>query len=266
MTKRRYQKYKSFLINNFNREASNPIFSKREDCTLEIVKEVFANTTEESLVEDDTRLPETKRIKRYFDIIKIKKRGKRRIKASSKVHDKNSQYNKICKIKVYFTKSLLDQANNLYKGYLKKEKPKKAEFLKQIHQKDEKDENNLNIEWFYKKVKEYLSSNISGKYSVFKKDYNKNKIEKIYEENKMKNLVSFLEQNVCTVYNEYISDTKSQNEIYKGMRDINTDLKNLKLKFNYDDKYIREVKKTAINLEKTFLEKKNNKDKKNLRV
>ena len=47
------------------------------------------------------------------------------------------------------------------------------------------------------------------------------------------------------------------------MRDIDTDLKNLKIKFNYDDKYIREVKKTAINLEKTFLEKKNNKDKKN---
>ena len=260
MTKGRYQKYKSFLINNFNREASNPIYSKREDCTLEIVKEVFANTTEESLVEDDTHLPETKRIKRYFDIIKIKKRGKRRIKASSKVHDKNSQYNKICKIKVYFTKSLLDQANNLYKGYLKKEKPKKAEFLKQINQKDE---NNMNIDLFYKKVKEYLSFNISGKYSVFSKDYNKNQIEKVYEENTKKNLISFLEQNVCSVYNEYISDKKSKNEIFEGMRGIDTDLKNLKIKFNYDDKYIKEVKKTALNLEKTFLEKTNNKDKKN---
>ena len=145
----------------------------------------------------------------------------------------------------------------------KEEKSEKKELKKLKSRKDEKDENNLNIEWFYKKVKEYLSSNISGKYSVFKKDYNKNKIEKIYEENKMKDLISFLEQNVCTVYNEYISDAKSQNVIFKGMRDIDTDLKNLKLKFNYDDKYIREVKKTAINLEKTFLEKKNNKDKKN---
>ncbi len=263
MTKGKYRKYRSFLINNFNREANNSFYPYREDCTLEIIKEVFCNTNEESFFEEDTHLPETKRTKKYFNITKIKKRGKRRIKASSKVHDKNSQYNKICKIKVYFTKSLLEQANNLYKGYLNKEEAIKVEYLKQINQKEEKDENNLNIDWFYKTVKEYLSSNLSGKYSILSKDYNKNKIEKIYKESEMKNLICFLDQSICSVYNEYINDKENQNEIFKGMRKIDTDLKNLKIKFNYDDEYIKELKKTAINLGKIFLDKKNNKEKMN---
>ena len=79
----------------------------------------------------------------------------------------------------------------------------------------------------------------------------------------MKNLICFLDQSICSVYNEYINDKESQNEIFKGMRKIDTDLKNLKIKFNYDDEYIKELKKTAINLGKIFLDKKNNKEKMN---
>ena len=55
MTKGKYRKYRSFLINNFNREANNSFYPYREDCTLEIIKEVFCNTNEESFFEEDTR-------------------------------------------------------------------------------------------------------------------------------------------------------------------------------------------------------------------
>ena len=114
----------------------------------------------------------------------------------------------------------------------------------------------MNVDWFFKTAKEYLSSNLSGKYSILSKDYNKNKIEKIYKESEMKNLICFLDQSICSVYNEYINDKESQNEIFKGMRKINADLERIKIKYNYDNHYINEVKRTAVNLEQIFLEKK----------
>ena len=258
MTKgRKSYKYKSFLINNFNKETSDSFYSDREDCTLEIIKEVFCNsTTDETFSDNVTNSPKKKKINHYFNIIKMKKRGKRRLKSNSKIHDKNSQYNIICKIKVYFTKSILDQANNLYQKSLKKEEAIEASYFKSVNQKEDKSENSINIDLFGKTVKEYLSSNISGKYYAHSKDYNKKIIEKIYKENKMKNLIAFLEQNIGTVYDEYISGEASQNDIFKGMRKIDADLEKIKIKYNYDNHYINEVRRTALNLEQIFSEKK----------
>ena len=258
MTKgRKSYKYKSFLINNFNKETSDSFYSDREDCTLEIIKEVFCNsTTDETFSDNATNSPKKKKINHYFNIIKMKKRGKRRLKSNSKIHDKNSQYNIICKIKVYFTKSILDQANNLYQKSLKKEEAIEASYFKSVNQKEDKSENSINIDLFGKTVKEYLSSNISEKYYAHSKDYNKKLIEKIYGQNKMKNLIAFLEKNIGIVYKEYISEEVSQKDIFKGMRKINADLERIKIKYNYDNHYINEVRTTAVNLEQIFLEKK----------
>ena len=254
MTKsRKSYKYKSFLINNFNKETSDSFYLDREDCTLEIIKEVFCNTTDESFSQDDnTYSPKKKKkIKHYFNIIKMKKRGKRRLKSNSKIHDKNSQYNIICKIKVYFTKSLLEHANKLYNKNLEKDEVENEQYLLPINQKD----GNTNADWFFSTAKEYLSSKISGKYNAHNKDYNKNKIYEILKENKKKDLIQFLEQNINTIYKEYISDEQSQIEIFKGFRKIKDDLKYLKFKFNYDDNYIKEVKRISENLEQIFKDK-----------
>ena len=258
MTKgRKSYKYKSFLINNFNKETSDSFYSDREDCTLEIIKEVFCNsTTDETFSDNVTNSPKKKKINHYFNIIKMKKRGKRRLKSNSKIHDKNSQYNIICKIKVYFTKSILDQANNLYKKSLEKEEAIDAQCFKSINQKEEKSENSINIDLFDKTVKEYLSSNISEKYYAHSKDYNKKMIEKIYKENKKKILIAFLDQNIGTVYDEYIRGEASQNDIFKGMKKIDDDLERIKIKYNYDNHYINDVRRTALNLEPIFSEKK----------
>ena len=193
----------------------------------------------------------------YFKIVKNKKRGKRRLKSNSKLHDKNSQYNIICKIKVYFTKSLLEHANKLYNKNLEEDKINNKQYLLPINEKDKK----ININWFYRTAKEYLSSTISGKYNAHNKDYNKNQIDLIYTENENKDLIQFLEQNICTIYKEYISDEPSQIGIFKGLRTINDDLQYLKLKFNYDDDYIKEVKRISLNLEQFFQEKRNKNDK-----
>ena len=269
MTKGRQKTYSAFLQKNFNPESLSLNFLFRPDAppvTLEKNKEVICNDQPK---DDDSESfksnipvnisPVKKEKIKYFEIVRVvrqKKRGKRRLKNNSKLHDKNSQYNIICKIKVYFTKSILDHANNLYKKSLEKAEAIEAQCFKSINQKEEKSENSINIDWFGKTVKEYLSSNISGKYYAHSKDYNKKIIEKIYGQNKMKNLIAFLEQNIGIVYKEYISEEVSQKDIFKGMRKINADLERIKIKYNYDNHYINEVKRTAVNLEQIFSEKK----------
>jgi hypothetical protein len=248
--------YLSSLENNdHNKKLNNNSFSPNNiEFSLDIIKNVFFDNTNIYFLEEfpqDYFLKKSKKIY-YFKIVKNKKRGKRRLKNNSKLHDKNSQYNIICKIKVYFTKSLLEHANKLYNKNLEEDKINNKQYLLPINEKDK----NLNINWFYRTAKEYLSSKISGKYNAHNKDYNKNQIDLIYAENENKDLIQFLEQNICTIYKEYISDEKSQIGIFKGFRKINDDLKYLKSKFNYDDDYIKEVKRISLNLEQIYKEKK----------
>ena len=248
--------YLSSLENNdHNKKLNNNSFSPNNiEFSLDIIKNVFIDNTNIYFLEEipqDYFLKKSKKIY-YFKIVKNKKRGKRRLKNNSKLHDKNSQYNIICKIKVYFTKSLLEHANKLYNKNLEEYKINNKQYLLPINEKDK----NLNINWFYRTAKEYLSSKISGKYNAHNKDYNKNQIDLIYAENENKDLIQFLEQNICTIYKEYISDEKSQIGIFKGFRKINDDLKYLKSKFNYDDDYIKEVKRISLNLEQIYKEKK----------
>jgi hypothetical protein len=248
--------YLSSLENNdHNKKLNNNSFSPNNiEFSLDIIKNVFFDNTNIYFLEEfpqDYFLKKSKKIY-YFKIVKNKKRGKRRLKNNSKLHDKNSQYNIICKIKVYFTKSLLEHANKLYNKNLEEDKINNKQYLLPINEKDK----NININWFYRTAKEYLSSTISGKYNAHNKDYNKNQIDLIYAENENKDLIQFLEQNICTIYKEYISDEKSQIGIFKGFRKINDDLKYLKSKFNYDDDYIKEVKRISLNLEQIYKEKK----------
>ena len=254
--------YLSSLENNdHNKKLNNNSLSPNNiEFSLDIIKNVFFDNTNIYFLEEfpqDYFLKKSKKIY-YFKIVKNKKRGKRRLKNNSKLHDKNSQYNIICKIKVYFTKSLLEHANKLYNKNLEEDKINNKQYLLPINEKDK----NLNINWFYRTAKEYLSSKISGKYNAHNKDYNKNQIDLIYAENENKDLIQFLEQNICTIYKEYISDEKSQIGIFKGFRKINDDLKYLKSKFNYDDDYIKEVKRISLNLEQIYKEKKIKKEEK----
>ena len=235
-----------------------PCYTDNNEISLDAIKEVFFDIKDIYFLDDlplDFFLKKSKKIY-YFKIVKNKKRGKRRFKNNSKLHDKNSQYNIICKIKVYFTKSLLEHANKLYKNSLEKDEVETEQCLLSINQKDERDKN-INVDWFFRTAKEYLSSKISGKYNAHNKDYNKIKIETIFKENKKKDLIQFLEQKISTIYKEYISDEHSQIGIYNGFRKINDDLKYLKLKYNYDDNYLGEVKRVSENLEQIFKEKKN---------
>ena len=261
MTKGRQKTYHAYLQRTYNHESLNVPFNQPiSPVPLEIIKEIFHNNEPEPEESDDessesiipvNNTPKKGNRTLYFKIVRHTKRGKRRLKDNSKLHDNLSQYNIICKIKVYLTKSLIKQANNLYKKNITDEALKKEEFLVPIHFKEKKGKKNrnMNVDWFFQTAKEYLSSNISGKYNAHSKDHNKNKIEEVFKENKNKDLINFLETNVNTIYKEYISLEESQNEIFKGLSKIYTDLDKINSEKKYDESYIKEVKRISADLE-----------------
>jgi hypothetical protein len=261
MTKGRQKTYQAYLQKTYNHESLNVPFNPPiSPVPLEIIKKIFHNNEPEPEESDDESsesiIPVNNPPKKgnrtlYFKIVRHTKRGKRRLKDNSKLHDNFSQYNIICKIKVYLTKSLIKQANNLYKKNIKEDALKNEEFLIPIHFKEKKGKKsrNMNVDWFFQTAKEYLSSNISGKYNAHSKDHNKNKIEEVFKENKNKDLINFLETNVNTIYKEYISIEESQNEIFKGLSKIYTDLDNINSEKKYEESYIKEVKRISADLE-----------------
>ena len=274
MTKGRQKTYRAFLQQNFNPESLNFLF--RPDAPfvpLEQFKQAFCNNQPK---DDDSESfksnipvnisPVKKEKIKYFEIVRVvrqKKRGKRRLKNNSKLHDIYSDYNIICKIKVYFTRALIKQANYLYKKNHEEDKLKGEEFLVPINLKEKKNRKgrHMNVDWFFKTAKEYLSSNISGKYNAHDKDHNKKKIDEIFKENKRKDLINFLEQNVNIIYKEYISTEESQNEIFKGLTKIYTDLDIIKSKKGYEEAYIKKIKGISADLEKILSNKKGNNNK-----
>jgi hypothetical protein len=276
MTKGRQKTYSAFLQKNFNPESLSLNFLFRPDAppvTLEKIKEVICNDQPK---DDDSESfksnipvnisPVKKEKIKYFEIVRVvrqKKRGKRRLKNNSKLHDIYSDYNIICKIKVYFTRALIKQAYYLYKKNHEEDKLKGEEFLVPINLKEKKNKKgrHLNVDWFFKTAKEYLSSNISGKYNAHDEDHNKKKIDEIFKENKRKDLINFLEQNVNTIYKEYISIEESQNEIFKGLTKIYTDLDIIKSKKGYEEAYINKIKGISADLEKILSNKKGNNNK-----
>ena len=276
MTKGRQKTYSAFLQKNFNPESLSLNFLFRPDAppvTLEKIKEVICNDQPK---DDDSESfksnipvnisPVKKEKIKYFEIVRVvrqKKRGKRRLKNNSKLHDIYSDYNIICKIKVYFTRALIKQANYLYKKNHEEDKLKGEEFLVPINLKEKKNKKgrHLNVDWFFKTAKEYLSSKISGKYNAHDKEHNKKKIDEIFKENKRKDLINFLEQNVNTIYKEYISIEESQNEIFKGLTKIYTDLDIIKSKKGYEEAYINKIKGISADLEKILSNKKGNNNK-----
>ena len=271
MTKGKQKAYRAYLQRIFNPESLTLNFPFIQDETIvsedKFSEASFCNNQPE---DDDSESfksnipvnisPIKKEKIKYFEIVRKvrqKKRGKRRLKNNSKLHDIYSEYNIICKIKVYFTRALIKQANYLYKKNHEEDKLKGEEFLVPINLKEKKNkkERHMNVEWFFKTAKEYLSSDISGKYKAHDEDHNKKKIDEIFKENKRKDLINFLEQNVNTIYKEYISIEESQNEIFKGLTKIYTDLDIIKSKNGYEEAYFKEIKRRAADLERILSNK-----------
>ena len=213
---------------------------------------------------------------------KLNKNEKFSYYSSYRQHNKLSPDNIIRKLKRYFTHSLLDFVNKLYELELndwelaqkvkeKKVRPKYDKWLQIINsQIVTKIAKNENLNWFDTKIKDYLSSEISPKCKNYNKNYNKEQIEKLFQENKLKDLTKFLQEtNVRFMFEIYAKDSDFGTRIggwYLKFLTLKNDIKQMmnedindfndNLETNSEiEKYSTKIRDIAINLEDIFKNK-----------
>ena len=123
-------------------------------------------------------------------------------------HTKNATDNIERRVKNYFYDSTLDSTNEKIKIYNQSHNgdgvyPQLKDIDSKIKKQSSKTEN---LKLLDNTVKDMLYEKISSKYKKFPEDYNKKIIDKIYQEGKAEEVISFLNQKVLLLYNRFIED------------------------------------------------------------
>lgn len=194
---------------------------------------------------------------------RIKKEKKQDVKGK---HDKFSDDNMIQKIKVSFQESCYKYINREYeKNYIHLDTKKAQKFIQRITPKEAKKiKKEDNILWFSLKLKDLFSSDISSKYSKFDENYNKRQIEKLYRENKDKNVIDILEKTVGEMLDDFCNDTPIE-----GFETLKDDLAKKRKKMEDEEEapdiikeYLEKYENNAKTLKDIFLNKKSRNRKK----
>ena len=188
------------------------------------------------------------------DFFKIVKKGKNkgRIPKSLNLigyHTKFSHDNILRKLKVKFFKKIVKYINRIiiskYGAKIKKLLPLNGKIS----------QNNtiiFNRKLLYSKLKDiFLLSEINGKYKSVQKNYNKEIIIKIYNEN-IKELIDILEMTLLDVY-KIFRDSNETNKL-NGLEKLDIVINEVKNKEN-NEEYIKKFTKVANNFEYFYLNK-----------
>ena len=110
------------------------------------------------------------------------------------------------KIKRRFIQSIKNYLNSLYNKYFNKKKGKSHNFLEKIKTKFTSHlARDKNLEYFSMTLREFFSSDLSGKYTKMDKKYNKKNIDILIKENKEKEIIKLLNKTLEEVYEIYIN-------------------------------------------------------------
>ena len=171
-------------------------------------------------------------------------------------HSKSDQDNVIHKIKVCFIESTMNFINKRYEVFAAKKGNKNAKFLLRIKSEfTEKIKTEKNLLFLNIKIKDLFSSDLSGKYTNFKKDYNKTIIKELYQKNEANDVIDIMEKTVEELLQNYINGDYEEEGFY-----IENDLNNEREKMennkeeNVDD-YTQYFLETAKNFRKIFKNK-----------
>jgi len=189
--------------------------------------------------------------KRYFNVDSKKKKTGRKPKnpVSNVEHTKYSDDNILRKIKVKFFHKLVKYINNKitskYNGIVKILKPLKGEI-------SQDNTINFNRQLMDSKLKDIFSNNeINGKFKLYEKDYNKNVIDEIYQNN-IQELINIFELTFLEAFNIFRDKNETK---FSDFAKLNTVVDELKLKEN-DNNYVDKFQNVAINFENYYLQKK----------
>jgi hypothetical protein len=173
-------------------------------------------------------------------------------------HTKNATDNIERRIKNYFYDSTLFSINEKIKIYNQSQNgdgvyPQLKDIDSEIKKQSSKTEN---LKLLDNTVKDMLYEKISSKFKKFPEDYNKKLIDKIYQEGKAKEVISFLNQKVLLLYNRFIEDDKERG----NFKPLAYHIERLKEKEN--DDYLETLISTAKNFEVNIRQKKSRNRKK----
>ena len=250
---------KMSLFSNYNEEIFNFInldetFKKCNNAQLfSLQGDKFNKNTDNNLLSLKANIPVKKtstevnntnyktnkviKVGAIFQISKETKRKQRGRKRSGNVggrHNKFSVDNLIRKVKSKLISAIVSFINSILKDtHLKNELYSKI-FLAKIDQKYIRDTSSIfNIKLMELKIKDIFSDNISKKYLILGKNFNKNIITKIYTEQNQKNTIDIFEMTFLDCL-DHVTGRK-QNEKLKGLED---EFKNIVNNMNETRKYI----------------------------
>ena len=206
------------------------------------------NNTNNTIINTKTQIEKNK----IFDIKKVSKRiGRRKhdkpeLYKYEAVHTKYRQDNIIQKIKIHFINSTMDLINRKYNEYLNIDSKKrllqkiKPNFTKIWTKKG-------NQKFLEKKLKDVFSEELSERCSTFhdKKNYNKEQIEKLYEQNKAKNVINILDKSLKEMYRIYIMENN-------GMKEYNLKYDLIQIEHKNGKEYAQEYNKKAMDFLNLF--------------
>lgn len=248
------------LMKKRNIPENNEKISKNNQQINEISFNIIDNKNENKINNNNLlELKETNDItielgKDKKDFFKIVKKGKNkgRIPKSLNLigyHTKFSHDNILRKLKVKFFKKIVKYINRIiiskYGAKIKKLLPLNGKIS----------QNNtiiFNRKLLYSKLKDiFLISEINGKYKSVQKNYNKEIIIKIYNEN-IKELIDILEMTLLDVY-KIFRDSNETNKL-NGLEKLDIVINEIKNKEN-NEEYIKKFTKVANNFEYFYLNK-----------
>ena len=178
-------------------------------------------------------------------------------------HTKYATDNIEKRIKVFFYDSILYCSNEQIKIYNQSQNGDGVyPLLKDIDSKIKKQSSKTeNLKLLDNTVRDMLYQTISSKFEKFPPDYNIKLIDKIYREGKAKEVISFLNMKVLSLYNRFIEDDKANGKF----NPLTYHIERLKKKEKkLDNDYLEAIVSTAKNFEANTREKKSRKRKKKI--
>ena len=189
-----------------------------------------------------------------FVIKKTKKKGRRfkQNRALNNIkHSKFTKDNLIQKIKRKFINSTMKLINKKYNEFLAEKNLKPKKLLHKINSKfSMMSTYRSNFSYMQRSVGEMFSEKLSDKIKNYDKDYNRKSINKIYEQNKAKDVIDLLNLSVKDMYKVYIGINDRNIPEYGLEYDL------IKIsEINKEEEYGKKYKNVAMNLLKIIGQK-----------
>ena len=270
-------KFSDNFENSYNEKEENEDYNKilflnkktKRDEEIKQENKIITKDDNNNIIKTENRLSKKEELNKVSNI-KTKQGRKNKDSDEERKHDKNYEDNIIYKLKSkifnYYINDITKE-NSINKD-IDFKKFQTKEFTHVLSKKN-------NEKLFSMKIKDILSEHpISSKYTTFDTFENKKIIEKIYKENKEKNVIKILEltfKELLILYRRSLKDPEDMKQLEEFKSKIEgLDLENenkykdfgyliKQLEKNHEKKYIEKVKKTCIGYENFFFDKKERK-------